>query len=281
MRTSLTCFSLFIVIFTLFCSCETTKKNDLSNDIVYDTVSVAKVYHLDNDPEKPSCSLTINYLFPVKYEDENILSKMQNELNFALMEDEKYEKLTPTEAVNKYVEDYIENYKQDASEQFPDWAASGDPEDYYSYTKTLDTKILFDKAGLVSYLISSEDSRGGANSSTSYRNIVINLETGAAMYEKDIYIPDYKAFLNDLLIKKIVEQNNVQEAEDLLMYGYWGIEDLTSSNNFSIDDNGITYIFNPGEYSAPTLGEIKVFLSYSEIRLILKEGSPVSSLAGM
>lgn len=281
MKTKLASFSLFILVFAVFYSCETNKKSDVPNDIAYDTVSVAKIYHLENDSTKPSCSLKINYIFPVEYANKDVLSKMQGELNFALMEDEKYEKLTPTEAVNKYVEDYIENYKQDASEQFPDWAESDEPEDYFSYYKTLDTKVLFDKGGLMSYQITSMDYKGGANSSTSYRNIVINLNTGDGIYEKDIYIPDYKDILNPLLIRKIVEQNKVQKPEDLLMYGYWGIEDLTSTNNFSVNDKGITYIFNPGEYSAPTLGEIKVFLPYNEIKIILKEGSPISALTGV
>lgn len=274
-------FSLVILVFAVFFSCETNKKSDAPNDIVYDSVSVAKIYHLENDSTKPSCSLKINYIFPVKYSNQDVLNKMQSELNFAFMEDEKYEKLSPVDAVDKYVEDYIENYKRDASEQFPDWAQSDDPEDYFSYYKTLSTKVLFDKGGLVSYQITSMDYKGGANSSTSYRNAVINLSTGESIYEKDIYVSDYRDFLNSLLIKKIVEQNKVQTPEDLLMYGYWGIEDLTSSNNFSVDDKGITYIFNPGEYSAPTLGEIRVFLPYNEIKIILKEGSPISALVGI
>lgn len=281
MKTILMRFSLVILVFAMFFSCETNKKSDAPNDIVYDSVSVAKIYHLENDSTKPSCSLKINYIFPVKYSNQEVLNKMQSELNFAFMEDEKYEKLSPADAVDKYIEDYIDNYKQDASEQFPDWAESDDPEDYFSYYKTLSTKVLFDKGGLVSYQITSMDYKGGANSSTSYRNAVINLSTGESIYEKDIYIADYKDVLNPLLIKKIVEQNNVQTPEDLLMYGYWGIEDLTSSNNFSIDDKGITYIFNPGEYSAPTLGEIRVFLPYNEIKIILKEGSPISGLVGI
>lgn len=281
MKTIFTSFCLFIFLFAIFLSCETNRKGDTPNNIAYDSVSVTKIYHLENDSTKPSCSLKIKYIYPVEYKDQAVLSKMQSELNYALMEDEKYEKFVPADAVNKYAEDYIENYKQDASEQFPDWADSDDPEDYFSYYKTLDSKVIFDKGGLLSYQITSMDYRGGANSSTSYRNVVINLITGESIYEKDIYVPDYKDYLNPLLIRKIVEQNKVESPEDLLMYGYWGIEDLTSSNNFLIDEKGITYVFNPGEYSAPTLGEIRVFLLYDEIRMILKPGSPISGLAGI
>jgi len=281
MKIILTRISPFLLIFAVLFSCETNKKSDAPNDIFYDTISVSKIYHLENDSTKPSCSLKINYIFPVKYDNMEVLDKMQKELNFVLMEDEKYEQLSPADAINKYVDDYIENYKQDANEQFPDWAQSSEPEDYFSYYKTLNGSVLFDQGGFVSYQVSSMDYKGGANSSTSYRNVVIDMATGNRLYEKDIFIPDYKDLLNPLLIRKIVEQNKVKKPEDLLMYGYWGIEDLTSTDNFYVDNKGITYIFNPGEYSAPTLGEIRVYLPYEEIRTILKPNSPISVFAGI
>lgn len=273
-------FYLFMMTLFVLSSCKTEKKTDVPNDVVYDSISVARIYHLDNDSTKPSCSLKINYIFPVKYTDEKILANMQKELNFAMMEDEKYEDLKPDEAVNKYIEDYIENYKNDAQEQFPDWQESHDTEDYFSYYKTLNTKILFDMGGITSYQISSMDYKGGANSSTAYRNVVLDLQTGNTVKEQDVFRPEYKQILNEMLIRKIVSQNKAQKPEDLLEFGYWGIEDLTSNDNFSVDSAGLTYIFNPGEYSAPSLGEIRVFLPYNEIQDILNVNSPVYRFAG-
>ncbi|MBD8389591.1 DUF3298 and DUF4163 domain-containing protein [Dysgonomonas sp. BGC7] len=263
-------------VFSFLFSCKTEKKADVPNAVIYDSVLVANVYHLDNDSTKPSCSLKVKYLYPAKYTDTQILQKIQGELNFAFMEDEKYEKLLPVDAVNQYVKDYIENYKNDAKEQFPNWQESGDSEDYFSYYKSLDSKVVFDMSNIISYQISSMDYKGGANSSTAFRNVVIDLKSGDILSEKDIFTGDYRGALNALLIRKVVEQNKVQKPEDLIEFGYWGIEDLASNNNFLVDTKGITYIFNPGEYSAPTLGEIRISLSYEELMLILKKDSPIS-----
>ncbi len=79
---------------------------------------------------------------------------------------------------------------------------------------------------------------------------------------------------------KIVAQNNVKKADDLLEFGYWGIEDITSNDNFYVDKKGITYIFNPGECAAFTLGEIRVFIPYEEVISVLKANSPISHLSG-
>jgi hypothetical protein len=262
-----------------FSACE-NKKTDAPNNIVYDSITVSKIYHLENDSTKPSCSVKIKFVFPSQYQDTTILTKIQREFNYALMENESYESLSPANAVDKFITDYIANYKEAAKVQFPDWATSEETDDYFSFYKTMNSEVLFDQGGIISYQTSSMDFKGGANSSTFYKNVIIDLKTGDIVTEKDIFIPEYKKLLNAMLTDKIVAQNNVKKAEDLLEFGYWGIEDIASNNNFSIDSKGITYLFNQGEYSAPSLGTIKVPFTFSELSPILKENSPISPLSG-
>lgn len=272
---------LLFFVFALFFACKTEKQNnDAPNDIVYDTISVSKVYHIDNDTLKPSCSLEIQYIYPIKYEDEEILKAIQSELNFVLMEDEKYEKLAPKEAVDKYIEDYIANYKREVEEQYPEWQKSGEAGDYFSFYKELTSEVVFNKSGILSCQIVSVDDKGGANSSRFSRNVVFDLETGNTIKEKDIFLTGYKDVLNTLIVRDIMEQNKVADVEDLVAYGYIGVEDLTSNDNFYVDDKGITYIFNPGDFSIFTL-DIEVFLPYAVIAPILKEDSPISKFAGL
>jgi hypothetical protein len=268
---------LFGILIGAFFSCE-TKKADSPNGVTYDSLSVSRIYHMDNDSTKPSCTVKIKYIFPVKYSDTGVLSKIQRELNYAILEDESYESLSPDSAVEKYASDYIKNYIDEAKVQFPDWSESDETEDYFSFYKSIESKVLYDKNKLLSYQVSTMDYKGGANSSTLYKNVVLDLKTGNVVTEQDIFIPEYKKVLNAMLTSKIAEQNNVKKAEELLEFGYWGIEDITSNNNFYLDDNGLTYIFNQGEYSAPSLGKIQVPFSFEELSAILKPDSPISFL---
>lgn len=277
MKTNFTQIILSGIIIGAFLSCE-TKKSDTPNEVIYDSLSVSKIYHMDNDSTKPSCTVKVKYIFPVKYADAGILSKIQRELNYAILEDESYESLRPDSAVEKYAKDYIKNYIDEAKVQFPDWAESDDTEDYFSFYKSIESKVLYDKNKLLSYQVSTMDYKGGANSSTLYKNVVLDLKTGNLVTEQDIFVPEYKKALNAMLTNKIVEQNNVKSAEELLEFGYWGIEDITSNNNFYLDDNGLTYIFNEGEYSAPSLGKIQIPFSFAELSAILKPDSPISFL---
>lgn len=263
----------------LFASCG-KKGNHEPNQITFDTINVSRIYHLDNDSTKPSCSLKIEYIYPSGFANADVLAKIQQELNYAFMEGENYETLSPEDAVNKYINDYIENYKKEVGSQFGNWEESDETEDYFSFYKTLGSEILFNEANLLVYQIKMMDYKGGANSSTLYQNIIFDLSTGNIIKEQDIFLPNYKKLLSKIIINKIVAQNKVQKPDDLLELGYYGIEDLTPNSNFYIDDKGITYIYNQREIAAPSLGEIRVFISYDEIENMLSEESPISVLSG-
>lgn len=269
------CFA-FAVCVVMHMSCRKTQPTDVVNEITFDTIQVSDIYHLDGDSTKPSCSLKMNYIVPVGYVDEDILDKIQKELNVLVFEDELLGPLPPKDAARKFTADYIENYKEEAQTRFPNWAASHEAEDYFSFYKTIRTFVVYNNAGLLSYQVSSMDYKGGANSFTAYKNAVLNMKTGKLVSEDDIFKPGYEKVLNQIIIDKILAQNNAKKPEDLLELGFWGIEDLTSNGNFLVDDKGLTYIFSQGEYSAPSLGEIRVVILYKEIYSILKDGSPIS-----
>ena len=265
-----------IACMAVFFSCKKTQPVNVENEVTFDTIRMMNVYHLDGDSTKPSCSLKIKYIAPVKFTDENILHRMQRELNVAVFEDELLGLVSPEEAAKKFTLNYIQNYKEEAKTRFPDWAESHETEDYFSFYKTIETTILYNNSDLLSYQISSMDYKGGANSYTAYKNVVVDMETGKLLTEEDIFEPGYEKALNKIIIDKILAQNKAKKPEDLLEYGYWGIEDLTSNGNFSVDNKELTYIFSQGEYSAPSLGEIRIVIPYREIYPILKSKSPIS-----
>lgn len=270
--------SLLSLLCLLSFSCKGHRSGDASNDITFDTINVVKIYHLDNDSTNPSCSLKINYIYPSAYSDEAVLTKIQSELNLLLFEDETLDKATPKEAVDEYIKTYIENYKTETKTRFSDWQQSGLKDDYFSFYKKIDTEILFDKGDILSFQVSSIDDKGGTQSSSLFFNIVFDVNTGEALTEDDIFAISYQEKLNTILKAYIVKQKNAKSLEELADLGYIGIEDLSSNNNFSVNDKGISYIFNSGEYSAPSIGAIKVDLPYDEIKFLLKPNSPISHL---
>ena len=69
--------------------------------------------------------------------------------------------------------------------------------------------------------------------------------------------------------------NTISDLEDL---GYFGIDEIMPNRNFLIDANGITYIFNKGEYSAYLLDAPEILITFEEVRMLLKKNTIVSKL---
>lgn len=272
---------LFMLASVAFSSCGGGKENSIPNNIGYDSIIVSKTYTLENYPApQPYCSLNIRYVFPSRYKDSDILKKIQKELNIAFLENESYGLLSQSEAINKYVADYIENYKQEMEMRHSrSDEAEDETEITFSFSKILTSNVLFDQEGLLVYQIKSMDCRSNADTLTLYRNIVIDMKTGNQLSEREIFIPNYEKPLNALIVDKILAQNNVMKTEDLFELGYWGIDDIASNNNFYVNKEGLTYIFNQGEYSALRLGDTRVFFPYKKISHLLKKDSPISALA--
>lgn len=270
-----------LALIGLFASCNSKDQHSISdNDIAFDTISINKIYHLENDSTKPSCSLKIKYIAPIEYVDTIILSQIQKAISTTFFGGNTYNDLNAKDATEKYANNYIDLYKIDAETLFANWDQSDESEDYFSYYKTMESNVIYNKSNLISYQVKSMEYKGGANAYTEYKNIVVNLESGNIISEGDIFVTGYKKVLDELLLLKLKQKNKVESADALFELGYSRIEDFTSNNNFLVDNKGISYIFNQGDYSIPTLGEIRIELTFSELTPILKEESPLSNLIG-
>lgn len=268
-----------VVLFTtsiILSSChhETEKKTE-SNTLAFDSLKLTRIYHLDNDSTKPSCHLTISFIYPSKGLSPKSIKQLQSSF-ISTMFDQAYADSLPKSAIETYASDYVRSYKEDAKSFY---AETPDPEedqkDYYSYFETLVNRIIFNKYDLLSYQIEQKNYKGGSSSFTSYRNYVVDLKNNQFLTEESIFNPGYEKALHPLIINKLLQQNNAKDISELEDLGYFGIEEIAPNHNFFIDENGITYIFNKGESSALSMDEIRITFSYSEIESLLKPNSPL------
>jgi len=270
-------FMIFLASVIMF-SCD--QKHEITeNKIGLDTISIVKVYHLDNDSTQPSCNLKIGFVYPSSYKDDSILESVRKGFidNFF---DESYAQLPPQEAVDKYAENYINNYKEDArvffKEKINDFSEDSSADNYFSYYEKISNEITFNKSGLLATRICQTNFKGGSNSFQQYANYVYDLTKGKYLTEEDIFNEGYEKVLNRVFKDKLLAINKVETINNLEDLGYFGIEEIMPNNNFLIEEKGITYTFNKGEYSALQLDEINLFIPYEEIMPILKEKSPIS-----
>lgn len=262
-----------------FNGCNTGTKKIADNDISFDSISVDKTYHLLENPENPNCNLQINFIYPEKYDNQDVLKKLQRQFVSSYFGD-SYENLSPEIATAKYIEDYLNNYK-DLTDEFKAELANADNTPvgaWFSYYEMSSNDIAYNKNNILCYTVNFDNYTGGAHGSHSFTNHVIDLETGDLITEDDIFIDSYQEDLAQILVDKIALQNNLDNPKELENIGYFSVDEIFPNKNFLVDDNGITYTFNEYEIAAYVVGATNVFLPYEEIEFLLKKESPIAHL---
>ena len=270
---------LFLIsVFVSGCNIGTKKTTD--NDVTFDSISVDKTYHLLENPENPNCNLQINFTYPAKYDNKDILKKIQQQFVYSYFGD-GYENLSPEEATAKYTEDYLNNYK-DLEDEYKAEVAKADETPvgaWFSYFEMSSDDIAYNKNDILSYTVNFENYTGGDPGAHSFTNHVIDMKTGNLIKEDDIFIEGFQEDLAQILIDRIAKQNTVENPKELENIGFFSIDEIFPNGNFLIDDNGITYTFNEYEIAAYVVGATNVHLPYEEIQYLLKKESPIAHLA--
>lgn len=291
MRVFLIYLSVIVSLFILSCNGAKNSKFRADNGIVFDTIVVDKQYFLKNDSTKHSCSIHINFVYPVysKYADLDSLQRIFIKRFLGA----SYDSLTVQDAVNKYVANFIASYEEDVAtfqktlnnfgsdDIFApvfthDEDISQISERYYSYKEELSDSIFFNARGVLSFQVKQSNNKGDAATFNSYQNYNIDLNRLTIITENDIFTSSYDMALQPIFQASLMEQNKVNNLVDLADIGYFGVDEIVPNRNFLINDKGIIYTFNKGEYSAYQLEAPVVFIPYQQIKSLLRENSPVS-----
>lgn len=280
-------------------SCNNDNKSTFTKEnlVQFDTLIVNKKHHLRNDSANPSCELKVQLVFPIESGKSDLKKLQQLFIHETL--GQIFENLTPYEAVDQYVENFIKNYEADARifdeemielENHPTLIPQTKDEEhenelqsniFYTYYESLSNKIHFNQSNLLSFQVNQSNNKGEAATYSSFNNFVINLKTGSLVTENDIFVPGYDVALQQLFANSLMQQNEVKSISDLEDLGYFGIQEIMPNRNFLINNEGITYTFNKGEYSAYPLSAPEVFIPFNELKMLLKPNTVVSKIAGL
>lgn len=185
---------------------------------------------------------------------------------------EEYRGIGPQEAVDTYVADYISTYRTENLELAESLAGEGSMA--LSWGKYL-TGVFSEEmnvitAGtegvrLINYTITDYSYTGGAHGMNTETCLVFNTKTGKQVLLEDIFATDGMAALPALLMKHVPEAfGNPSDADYLL------VTEIPVTENFSMSDSGITFIYNPYEIAAYAAGTIRITIPWEELQDICR-----------
>ncbi|ADV44563.1 DUF3298 and DUF4163 domain-containing protein [Bacteroides helcogenes] len=260
-----------------FFSCgNTVNKN--TGALEFDSIQVNVTAHLFGDTAKPACNLVINLAYTVKSSD----AKLKDSLNSIFLSacfGEKYMTMTPEEAVRKYKEKYVSDYRKDLEPMYR--KDEQDKEDnaeigaWYSYYKGIESHIRQYVKNLLSYRIDYNEYTGGAHGIYMSTFLNIDLRTLSPVRLDDLFVSDYKEALTDLLWNQLMADNKVATRQELEDMGYATTGDLEPTENFYISGEGITFYYNVYDIAPYVMGPVKITLPYEAIQHLLSDDNGI------
>jgi Protein of unknown function (DUF3298). len=279
-RNSLAILSIILLTGTTFFSCG-GKKQDESKQLTIDSISVKETSHLFNDNKKPFCELNISFAYITKASSKALQDSVNNSLIATCLGNE-YVGKEPKIAITEFKAAYVKGYKNDV-EQFYLEDQKNNPESepnsgWYNYGKSIKSRFMFNENGVLVCQIDTYDYTGGAHGT--YASLFLNFDllTGKQIYLKDLFKEGYEKELTRQLLAELEKNNKVTTEAELEEIGYFITEPLSPTENFYLNEDGITFFYNVYEIAPYVMGTTIIKLPFSAVESLMKEGNSAEGL---
>ena len=116
-------------------------------------------------------------------------------------------------------------------------------------------------------------SAGAAHGLPATGNYTFDRKSKDVISEGDLFIDGYGPELNKILQRALIKEFGRKSAQEMESKDGIYAADLTSNDNFRLDDKGMTYTYNPYEIAPFAIGIIEIFIPYEEVRQLLRPQS--------
>lgn len=168
---------------------------------------------------------------------------------------------------NKYTADYVKNmaalFREDRDDELK--------HAWYEYNYSIDTETRRGRNGAIVYLVTLDYYEGGAHGINQLLTMNFDAHSGQQLLLKDVFVPGYESRLADLLLKALFELTDTKTLDELRGEGYLYSMDMFASENFALDEDHITFIYNPYEIAPYAVGITELEIDYSDLKDILKK----------
>jgi hypothetical protein len=251
-------------ILILFLGCS---KNVYDDSAKYLQKNFSKQYGNCNDSSFSHCtSIKMNYpsfsFTPVPFVKDSLNKYVQAMVLLPVFEKK-------SNSLDELADSLIEDYKRTMKEF---------PEGPLNYTLERNVTVVLNQHGIISLELSEYSFLGGAhpNGVVAYNNY--ELSTGKKIMLNDILLSGYEKILNPLAEKEFRKVRELKPDESLEKAGFWFKNDkFKLTDNFAIQKNGLKFFFNDYEVGPHVMGATEIFISYSEIKQIIKKDGLLSS----
>ena len=255
-------FACSALVLLLLASC----KNEMTDGMEFDTVTVERTVNLSNEDNSPKCSVSLNLAYAT--ESNGHRAEVLN--NYIVKRLFNMEDVSVKTAIEDFSNHYTASYKQNLLPLYNQDRADTTKRAWYDYHYVITTETRPGSKGTIAYLATVDYYEGGAHGINQLLPMNVDTETGQHLTLSDIFVPGYEQLLNQILLKALMEKAGVKNLAALRDKGYLRAMEMFPTENFILDDETITFTYNPSEIAPYETGTTVLIIPYEKIEKILR-----------
>ncbi len=166
---------------------------------------------------------------------------------------------------------YFTNYRASNADIYQEGMGS------FNWSKIKEIRILHNEHYILSLEHHDYGYTGGAHGLSVSRFQVIDLHTGRLVGLDEIFRPDYRNDLRDIINSEARKAYGLDSRQGLTEAGFFS-DFIDPSDNFFMTKDGIGFYYNQYEVAPYAMGPVSIFVSYTSLRRILAPESIVFRL---
>ena len=254
-------FTALLACIVLACSTE------IEDTIVFDNATADKEVKLSNDEGSPVCAVHLQIATAIEengHKGEVVNRIIQKRLL-------NMEELTMQQAVDSFANTYTSSYIHNLLPLYNQDRADTAKRTWYEYHYVITSEARQGSKSTMAFIATTDYYEGGAHSVNQRTTMNFDVQTGRLIGLNDIFVPGYENLLNAVLQKALCEKVGVADISNLRQKGYLVGVQMFPSENFILEDETITFIYNPSEIAPHTLGETELVVPLSNLEQVLRK----------
>jgi hypothetical protein len=255
---------------TILSSCDT---QTATGGFTFANVQTERTAHLFGDTLNPACQIQITYSYIDAADDELLKDKVNAIIASSVFDETFPATSTAQQMIDTYADRYVDYYLESVSPMYEEdkqKATDEQPIDaWYNYSYNIQSSVSSYAGDLLVYQIYTDRYEGGAHGMHQNRFINYDLKNQRALQLSDLFIENSYSALTDLLWSQLAADNNVSSRQALEDIGYGITGDLVPSENFFIEKDAITFVYNAYEIAPYSVGTVYIRLPVAMLRPLL------------
>lgn len=249
-------------IFILSCSIK-----DRNGGLAFDRITRNINTPLTSESETPACIIRISV---DKASDTTRTARLINEkIKEVLFDNDS--KPTLDMAIDSFCMKRTELYQKELAGLYEADLRQNIKTNWYDYRYDITGEYEYEADNCLCYKITEIRYEGGKNEAKHIHILNFDTKTGEKIELDKVLLPTYPAVISQLLTKALLETCGCKDVDELHDQGILLLTDIYIPENYMLDKDGITFVYNTDEIAPYETGPITLHIPREELKPIIKK----------